>query len=81
MKATASIVTKDQVIRNMFFLHKKNLVSLHQDFLPTANGWPIFESADYYYKRVDMFGECELRIFKKSGKVSVVRNQKKFTCA
>ena len=75
----AKQVSESYVRNNMYHIHKANLQSVINDFIPTCHKAMIFEHANYFYKIVSVFGKCEMRLWKKSGRVSMVYNEKKFT--
>ena len=63
-------IEKNTVRAKMYAIHGKNLNSLIHDFFPTFSESEIFETERYFFKSVSMFIYKELRIHKKSGRVS-----------
>lgn len=66
-------VTQQHVINNFITLHKnKGYASINvHDFLATSSGPPPYECDRFYFRHIRMMGDVEIRLWKKSGRVSV----------
>ena len=56
-----------------------NFAENKRDFNATCSNAEVKQTQDYFYKRVNMFGEKELRLNKYSGRISTIINPKNFS--
>lgn len=68
-------------VKLLIEMQKGTLVHMRntRDFIDTCIDAEIMETKNYYFKRVNMFGQKELRFWKATGRISTVANAKRFT--